>query len=178
LLAPALLVAVALDQWSTRGAAALGWGLLAAFFAGALPFGFLKLGVSRGRWTDHHVDERADRKMPLAFALASVAIGTVILAVAGGPADLVALIIAMAAGLAAVLAVSHWWKISIHSAVAAGSAVILGVQFGGAGMAAGVVLAGLAACSRLALRKHTVGQIAAGLALGAAIAGGMYPPLR
>lgn len=177
-LAPALLVAVALDQWPARGVAALGWGLLAAFFAGALPLAFLKVGVRRGRWTDHHVDQREARIVPLGFALGSVVVGTVLLAVLGAPRDLVALVVAMGAGLGAVLAVSHWWKISIHSAVAGGTAVVLGSQFGPAGAAAGALMAGCAAWSRSALGKHTTTQIIAGLALGLAIALALYPALR
>ena len=173
-----MLLTISLDQWSTRGPASIGWGLLAALFAGALPLAFLRLGVRRGRWTDHHVDERSARKVPLAVALVSVLAGLAILVFSDAPRDLVALIVAMGAGLACVLAVSHWWKISIHSAVAGGTLVILGIQFEVVGICAGVVLASLAAWSRAALDKHTSAQVAVGLAVGAVAASAVYTIFR
>lgn len=177
-LAPLLLIVVALDQFQDRGPAAIGWGALAALFAGALPLGFLRWGTRRGRWADHHVDDRSARPLPLFFAMASVAAGTAILYALNAPKDVTALIIAMFCGLIVVLVVNHWWKVSIHSAVGGGSAVILGIVFGWIGIVVGVAVAGAAAGSRVVLAKHSVGQVVSGLIVGAFIAGIVFPLLR
>jgi membrane-associated phospholipid phosphatase len=177
LLAPALLVAVALHTELDEHHQALLWGLLAAVFVGVIPLVFLKVGVRLGRWDDHHVRERASRVVPLVVAGCSVAVGIALLFAGHAPHAITALVVAMLVGLISVLVISQWWKVSIHSAVAGGTAVILTAVFGTPGMVIGVVLALGAGWSRLVSRDHTIAQVIVGLMVGG-VAALLYLPLR
>ena len=93
--------------------------------------------------------------MPLLVGLGSVAAGLALLAVLGAPRPLLALAVAGLVGLVVAVSVSHWWKMSIHSAVAAGTLVILTLTFGTRLLVAAPLLA-LVGWSRVRLRDHTV----------------------
>ncbi|GAA3634366.1 hypothetical protein GCM10022223_60860 [Kineosporia mesophila] len=177
LLAPAPLVTltVLVVACSESGpAAGLGWSLLTLFFAPGLPYALILVGIRRGWWTDRHVRIREQRLIPLTAALASIIVGLTVLALAGAPRPLSALVIAMTAGLVTTLAVTTVWKISVHAAVAAGSTVCLGIELGTPTTAIAVVGAAAVAWSRVRLRAHTPAQVAAGLLLGAAVAAGLF----
>lgn len=170
LYAPALLLAVAAAAAADSGPSALAWGAVAAVFVGVIPLLVLSVGARRGHWTDKHVPERAQRYVPLALATVSVAIGLAVMAIGNAPRVLQALVLAMLAGIAAVLLVSRCWKISIHVSVAAGAAVVLGIDFGPAGWLVGLVLLAAASCARTALHAHTIAQVLAAIPLGAGAA--------
>lgn len=175
-LAGALLVVVALDT-ATSGTSAIVWGLLAALFAVAVPFAFIVSGARRGVWSTHHVNERERRPFVLTVALVSLLIGVLVLAAWSAPRELIALVVAMGAGLASVLAVSRVWKVSIHAAVAGGTTVVLALLFGPGLLAFGLV-ALAAAWSRTVLDDHTVAQVVVGLCLGAGVAALVFGTLR
>jgi membrane-associated phospholipid phosphatase len=175
-LAGALLVVVALDT-ATSGTAGIVWGLLAALFAVAVPFAFILSGARRGVWSTHHVNERERRPFVLTVALGSLLVGLMVLASWNAPRELLALVVAMGAGLALVLAVSRVWKVSIHAAVAGGTTVVLALLFGPVLLAFGLV-ALAAAWSRTVLDDHTVAQVVVGLCLGAAAAALVFGTLR
>jgi len=94
-------------------------GLVAAFFSAGFPYGVVLIGVRRGRLTDHHISRREQRPRMMAIALASLAAGLLLLFWLDAPRALFALVASMVAGLAVTLAVTSFWKISIHAAVAA-----------------------------------------------------------
>ena len=158
------------------GVQGLAWGLLATVFVSGIPFAYILGGVRRGRLTDHHVGVREQRRLPLLFGLASVAAGWALLAAFGAPRPLLALVAAGAVGLVVAATVSHWWKMSIHTAVAAGAAVVLVLTFG-APLLVAVPLPALAAWSRVRLRAHTVPQVVVGGTVGGLIAGVVYAAL-
>ncbi|GAA4883493.1 hypothetical protein [Kitasatospora terrestris] len=171
-LAPANLVValLLLVAWhSTRSWAGLGWGLLAALFCGAVPIALVRLGVRRGDLTDTHIRVRRQRLVPMALSLLSVLAGIVLLYALRAPADVTALVVAMLVGLAATLAVTVGWQISVHNSVAGGTVMILLLVLG---PWAAVTALGAAAIgwSRLVLRAHTPAQVLAGTALGGAAA--------
>ncbi len=175
-LASTLLIVVALRSAASRSDALL-IGVVAAAFAAAIPFAFILRGARRGRWTSHHVDEREHRPLVLSVALGSLTLGLVVLTAWNAPRQLVALLAAMGAGLAAVLVVSRFWKVSIHSAVAGGTTIVLALVFGPALFVFGL-LAGAAAWSRIVLDDHSAAQVIVGLVIGAAIAAAIFAPLR
>ncbi|MEV1145593.1 phosphatase PAP2 family protein [Micromonospora sp. NPDC049799] len=181
LTAPAVLVSVltvAVGWHSARGSVdGLAWGLLATLFVSGIPFAYILGGVRRGRLTDHHVGLREQRRVPLLVGLCSVAAGTALLAALDAPRPVLALAAAGAVGLIVAVAVSHWWKMSIHTAVAAGSVVVLVVTFGPL-LAATAPLLALVGWSRVRLRDHTVPQVLAGGALGALVAAVVFVGLH
>jgi len=151
------------------GLAGAGWGLLAAFFAAVLPTVFIAYGIRRDRWEDRNVADRGPRLVVLAFIIASVATGLILLAVLGAPALLTGYLAFMLASVAALAAITLVWKISIHCAVAAGSVTILALVYGPL-VLGGYLLVGLLGWSRVTVRDHTVPQVVGGSVLGAAAA--------
>ncbi|MGW5556586.1 phosphatase PAP2 family protein [Micromonospora sp. NPDC003944] len=179
--APAVLVSLLIltVSWhsASRPGQGLVWGLLATIFVTGIPFAYIVGGVRRGRLTDHHVGRREQRRAPLLVGLGSVTAGLALLAVFGAPRPLLALAVAGLVGLVVAVSVSHWWKMSIHSAVAAGTLVILMVTFGTRLVVAAPLLA-VVGWSRVRLKDHTVAQVLAGGAVGALIAAAVFGPLR
>jgi hypothetical protein len=172
----ALLLAVAWRSAPTP-AEALKWALLAAAFCSALPMLYILRGVRRGRLTDHHVRVRRRRRGPLLVAGGSVLVGLALLAASGAPRAVVALVGAGGAGLAVALAITLVWRISVHAAVAAGAVVVLTLVFGRALLGLAPLVA-LSAWARVELEDHTLAQVVAGAAVGAAIAGVVFSALR
>ena len=171
-----LLLAVAWHSAPNRLAALL-WGVVAVLFAAVLPFAFILRGVRRGHWEDHHVSERHSRRVPLLVGMASVVVGLALLAAGGAPRELVALVAAMLVGLAVTLLVSLRWKISIHTSVIGGTAVILGLVFGWPLLVVAVPVVLLVAWARVRLGAHSAAQVASGAAVGALVAALVYPVL-
>ena len=171
-----VLVAVAWHSAPTT-ASRLAWGAIAAGFAGVLPLAYLLRGVRQGRWEDHHVGEREKRPAVIVVILASVVVGTGLLAVAGAPREMLALLAAMIAGLLVTLAITLVWKISVHAAVASGTVVVLTLVFGPAAAVLALLVA-LVGWSRVALGDHTVGQVVGGGLAGGLVAWVVFSLLR
>jgi len=181
LLAPAptaamLLVAVSWHS-ATTASEALRWALLSALFAAAVPFLYILRGVRRRRLTDIHVYRREQRPRVLLVGIGSVVVGFALLAVLGAPRDLVALVGAMAVGLATSALVTLFWKISVHTAVNAGAVAILVLVFG-EGLLVVTPLVALVGWARVQVGDHSPAQVVVGAALGAAVAAGVFPLLR
>ena len=150
----------------------LALGLVAIFFAGVLPYGLVLIGVRRGRITDHHVSRREQRPRMMAIALASVAVGLLVLRWLDAPRAVFALMAAMVAGLVVALAVTSFWKISIHAAAAAGTVASLAILVSPWWLILTplVVLTGWA---RVEIRDHTPVQVSVGAIVGAVVAAGV-----
>ena len=181
LLAPAVLVSVLLVLlgWHSTGfrLQGLALGAVAAVFESILPFAYIVRGVRRGELTDRHVGDRTQRLRPLLVAFGSVVVGAVVLLLLAAPRDLLAAVAAGGVGLLVAAAINHFWKMSIHSAVAAGACVILMLVFGPE-LLVTAVLVGLVGWSRVRLGDHTWPQVLAGYAIGALVAGVVFAALR
>lgn len=105
--------------------------------------------------------------------LASVLIGLGLLTWLGAGRQLLALVGAMIAGLTVSLAITQFWKMSIHAAVGAGTVVILMLVYGPWAALTWPIAAAIA-WSRVALGDHTEAQVIAGCCVGAAVAGVAY----
>jgi membrane-associated phospholipid phosphatase len=152
--------------WRAGGVAGLSWGLIAALFAAVLPTLFITRGIARGRWDDRNVGAKRPRLVVLAFIFASVTAGFVVLSVLGAPRELTWYFGCLLGSVAVLAAITTVWKISIHCAVAAGSATILSLMFGPPLMLTYLLVA-LTAWSRVELKDHTAAQVIAGSVLGA-----------
>ncbi|MER5973667.1 hypothetical protein ABT112_28775 [Streptomyces sp. NPDC002055] len=152
--------------WHSTGSfTGIGWGLFAAFFCGIIPIAIIQLGVRRGKLTDKHVRIRKQRIAPLATALVSVVTGIVLLYVLGAPREVSALVVAMLVGLASTLAVTIWWQISVHNAVAGGFVMILLLVYGPVVIPTVLLIVAIG-WSRRVLKAHTMAQLCCGTALG------------
>ena len=169
-----LLVGAASHPSALRG---LAWGILAALLIGVAPYSWVLLAVRRGRFTSRHIPERAQRLLPLGLAAGWAAASVAVMAILGAPRQLIALLLAMLAGLAVTAAMTTRWKISLHTAVAGGTATILIIVFGPALLSAAVLVVGIG-WSRVHARDHTIAQVILGGLLGATIAAAVFIPLR
>lgn len=163
--------------WHVDRIAGIGWGLLGALFAAFIPITFIKYGMRRGRWADRHVGVKQHRLIVMTFIIASVATGIALMATLGAPRTMVALIVSMLTTLAALMAITTKWKISVHAAVSSGAVVLLALAYG-PWMLLLYPLVGLVGWSRIALKDHTPAQVAAGVLLGAAVAAATFLPIR
>jgi membrane-associated phospholipid phosphatase len=89
---------------------------------------------------------------------------------------LVALVVALLSGLAAVGLVTLVRKISFHTATAAGVSVVLAVQFGPWALLSFLAV-GLIGWSRVRLGDHTLAQVCAGAVVGGAVAAAVFSTL-
>lgn len=167
-----VLIGAVVDGW-----VGLGWGLLGALFAAVLPILFIKRGIRRERWDDRHVGAKRHRLIVMAFIIASVTVGIALLATLGAPRPITALIVSMLTTLAALIAVTPVWKISVHSAVSSGSVLLIALACGWWALALYPLVA-LVGWSRIALRDHTRNQVIAGAILGALVSAATYIPLH
>jgi len=176
--APANVLAVLLlvTGWHAAGTTGVAWALGAAALAVGLPLALVAAGVRRGRYTDLHVRVREQRLVPLVTAVCSTAATAGLLAAFGGPPQLIALVLAIGAGLFTGGVITLWWKVSGHTAVVGAAAVILIALFGPpAALTLPVALP--VAWARVVLRDHTPAQTAVGFLVGAAVAAAVFVPL-
>lgn len=167
-----LSLAVAWHATGYRLGPSLLWGMVVAVFSSVLPMAFIVRGARQGRWDGHHVRNREGRRVPMLLALASTVIGLTILLL-GGPRDLVALDLAMLTTLIVCTVITHWWKISLHSAVAGGATATMVLLYGPLALV-GVPVVALIAWSRVVVRDHTVAQAIAGAVAGPAVGGVVF----
>ena len=151
--------------------------LVAVLFICLVPLAYVLTQVRRRQLSDHHVSLREQRPVPFLVAIGSVIVGLALLRTLGAPQMLLALIVAMLAGLAVSLLVTLAWKISMHVATLSGAVVIVLLVFGPwlLPIVALVILQGWA---RMQLRDHTLGQVLSGAAVGATVAAAVFLPLR
>jgi membrane-associated phospholipid phosphatase len=181
LLAPAVLVSVLLVLLAVHGAPSVGRGLVlgivAALFESVLPFLYILRGVRRGDLTDRHIGDHRQRRGPLLVGLASVTAGFVVLVALDAQRELLAAVVAGGVGLVVAAVVNHWWKMSIHTAVASGAMVVLMLVYGWPLVGTAPLVAAVG-WSRVALKDHTPAQVVVGALVGAAVAGGVFSALR
>ncbi|MFI6005142.1 hypothetical protein ACIA98_32835 [Streptomyces sp. NPDC051366] len=163
--------------WHTGRLAGIGWGLLGCLFAAVIPLAFIKYGIRRGRWADRHVGQRRQRIIVMTFIIGSVATGIALLWAFGAPRTMIALIAAMLVTLAALLAVTPAWKISVHAAVSSGSVAMLAMTYGPWALLAYPLVA-VVGWSRVELKDHTLAQVLAGAAVGGAVAASTFALVR
>jgi membrane-associated phospholipid phosphatase len=172
------IIAVSLiTGWTSGQWAGLGWGIVSAVFAAIIPVLLIKRGVHAGRWADRHLGVRSHRLVVMVLILASVAVGIGLMAAGHAPRAVIALTVAMFTTLAALAVVTLRWKISVHTAVAAGATTMLASQLPPAAVAILAVVVAAVGWSRVALRDHTLAQTIAGGILGALVAGLVYTSL-
>ena len=162
LVVPAAVLAVLLH----RGAAYAAVVVVPVCGVGAAAFAFSLWQVHRGRW--QHIDASVTterRSLNLFLATVLLLGGTVGFYQRAEPGLSIGLFLS---GLLIVLAmmVSPWAKLSLHAAFAAFSVLLLWPLTVWHLMLAGAVAAGIC-WSRVALGRHTLGEVLAGSGLGA-----------
>nr|WP_203606597.1 hypothetical protein [Streptomyces sp. SID11385] len=147
----------------------LPWGLLGALCAGIVPAAYIEWERGRGTWGDRHVVDRKQRAPIFFVILASIGAGVVIMLLGHAPNGILRAMLALWLMTIILLTVNTAWKISVDASVASAVVALLACVHSPWWLAAYALTA--AVCwSRVALRYHTVAQVCAGAALGAATA--------
>lgn len=171
-----LLLPVAMAWQVTRSPSeSLLWGFVIALTSSLLPMLVIVWGVRAGRWDGHHVRNREDRLVPFLALIGLSLAGLALLVLGGAPWPMIALDLSMIVSLLVTGAITTRWKISMHTAVAAGAVVIATTY-----VPALWVLAALVAVigwSRVQVGDHTPAQVVAGAVIGAVLGGGLFTAL-
>ncbi len=180
-LAPAILVigilmvvAIRNLHRSSEGSAA--WAGVAILLCAGVPMAYVLRGVRAGRWADHHVASRAHRRIPLLVGSCSIAAAGVLLIVVRAPSELIALVVAQFVVLVTVAGITHYWKISVHTATAGGVVGILTALYGPWALL-GLLAVALIGWSRMVLGAHNRDQLIAGAVVGFPVAVILFPLL-
>ncbi len=130
-----------------------------------LPFGFVLWLLRQGKVSDYNLTKREERFWPMVVSTTGALVGWAVLSQMQAPTLLLALAATNLAQSATYFLITLRWKVSIHSAVAAGLAV-LGSAVAGNTVWALVLAVPLVAWSRVVLRRHTIAQTVVGAAIG------------
>ncbi len=163
--------------WHADRLAGVAWGAEAALFCGVIPILLIKAGERRGHWGDRHVRRRQDRLVVIPLIMASVICGMALMLAFDAPSEMIALVAAMLASLVVILAITVFWKVSVHTAVSSGAVLMLALSYS-PWLLTLYPLVGVVGWSRVVLRDHTLAQVLVGTVLGAAVAGVTFLGLR
>jgi len=167
----AVLIALAAVLAGRRGeAGAWRWAVVEIALGVLLPLAHLTWLVHRGHVLDIHLPLRAERIRPFILTGAGTALTLGLAVLLDAPGIMSRVFAAILVQTMLLFAVTLRWQISVHSATAASLAALVGRLAGAtAATAALVVLAAVVGWARVRLARHTPAQVAAGLALGAAV---------
>jgi hypothetical protein len=140
---------------------AFAYACITLFFLSFGPLLYIFISVRRGKISDIDVSRRSERAPPFLFGILSVTLGWLVLMLMHGPKNLQTVLIIAAVSGIVMMAITFWWKISMHASSLGGAATMLTV-FYGAVMLPIFVLLVLVSWSRVALRRHTIAQVVAG----------------
>lgn len=155
-----------LSLYSLPLAQALTWAAVYGLFVSLLPILFVLWMLSTGRVAELHMSDIGERQLPYVVAVVCAIMFLVIVRFAGGPELLRCLAIFNVAALTALALINTRWLISFHATAIAAAWTIVGLVFGWQASLLVLPLVLLVIAVRLYLKRHTVAQVVAGLALG------------
>jgi hypothetical protein len=144
------------------------WWIIAVLGISIAPFLFILQGVRKGKLTDHHVSQREQRLVPLVFGLVCMMLSFVFLYLLNASSVLIATMVAVIVACCISLAVTKYWKISLHLVGMAGAVTAFVLLFGPRLLVLSplVLVVGWA---RWQVRAHTVYQAIAGTILAVTV---------
>lgn len=163
LVGPVVLVAALRDTASLIEAA--GWTLLTLATAVLPLLAFIALQTRRGAFADDQVPEQHLRNQVYLVGNACLLVCLLILMLLRAPRSLVTLLLAMLTSSAIATGLNLRWKVSVHTGSVAGAVVSLLALVGPSALPT-LVLIPLVGWTRVALRRHTLGQVIAGGLIG------------
>lgn len=160
------LLGLALSIVGNEPVEGLMWAAVFGFFVSLAPILFILSMMRIGKISDLHMNTRQERYLP--YLVSIISSGLVLLAINlfNGPELLSCLTILNIIVLVILGLVNAFWLISIHTASVSAAAVILSLVFGLEAGLAFLPFVFLVCYARYYLRRHTIGQIVAGLLLG------------
>ncbi len=146
-----------------------GWGALYSLFVALTPMLVIAYLLRSGRIADLHMSATHERHIPYLVAVLSGAAAFGLLALLDGPPILRCLAVLNVITLGALGLINTRWLISIHATAAAATWLLATLVFGWVVGLALLPVAVLICAVRLYLKRHTPGQVLAGVALGLSV---------
>lgn len=156
-----LLAFAALPFWP-----ALVWGTVYGLFISLAPILFVLWSLNSGRVAELHMSDTRERQIPYLVAVGCAAAVYGLLVLFDGPDLLRCLAVFNMVTLAMLALINLRWLISFHATAVAAAWAIVGLVFGWTTSLLIIPLVTLVIVVRLYLKRHTVAQVIAGLALG------------
>lgn len=147
---------------------ALLWWVVSVAGISLAPFLFVRQGVRRGRYSDHHVSIREQRFVPLLFGLGCMSLTFVLLLLLHTSLVLIATVTAVIVACGISLFITKYWKISLHLVGIAGAVTVFVLLFGPRLLWLTPLVA-LVGWARWQVRAHTLWQALAGTALAVGV---------
>ena len=137
-------------------------------FTSIVPLAHVAFLMRRGKVDSFDVDVRLKRLGPLAVGVAGYIAAFAGLSLLQAPAIVRGLMFCYAVNTLLVLLITRRWKVSIHATGISGPLVALSYHFGAATVPL-YLLIPIIGGARIVLRKHSVAQVVAGVAIGLAL---------
>ncbi|MCA9919621.1 MAG: hypothetical protein KC445_16800 [Anaerolineales bacterium] len=146
------------------------WAAVYGLLVSLAPILVVLFLLKTGRIAELHMSNTRERNIPYISAVLFAAVAYGLIAAFDGPELLRCLAIFNVIELAGLAIINHFWLISLHATGAMATAVLVTLVFGWtAGLLVGIPLVVSVCWVRLFLKRHTVAQVVAGLALGTAV---------
>ncbi|HLD80537.1 MAG TPA: hypothetical protein VJA40_00865 [archaeon] len=139
--------------------------LISAFCTTLFPLAYLAHSFKKGKIGDLHVTERRERIEPIALTTVGALAGFFALSFLDAPLSVKTLMFLYFSNSALLLAITIFWKISLHTYSITASATSTSYLFGFAGTPFYAVLLGVI-WARLTLKAHTWMQVLTGAVFG------------
>jgi membrane-associated phospholipid phosphatase len=142
------------------------WGLVYGLIVTMIPMAVVFVFLRTGRIGDLHMSHTSERHIPYLVAVGAGALAFAVIRLLNGPVLLQCLAVLNIITLGALGLINTQWLISIHATAAAATWLIATLIFG---PVVGLVLLPLVVLIcyiRLYLKRHTLAQVLAGIALG------------
>lgn len=146
---------------------ALLWAAIYGFFVSLAPILFVLYLLRTGRVVELHMSNTQERHLPYLVAVLGSLVVAALLLLFEGPQLLVCLTLLNLITLFSIGLINLRWLISFHAAAVMAMDTIVALVFGPLAAVALAPLVALVVGVRLYLRRHTVGQVIAGLLIGA-----------
>lgn len=145
------------------------WGVIYGVTTSLLPVLFIFYLLQSGRIGDLHMSNTSERHMPYVVGIVAALVAYMVIALLDGPELLRCLALYNIVALAALGLINTRWLISIHATSIAGAWMMISLVFGWVWALVFLPLVVAVCWSRHYLKRHTVAQILAGVALGTGI---------
>lgn len=142
------------------------WAAVYGFWVSLMPILLVAYMLRTGRISDLHMSNIRERRIPYLASVVGALVASVIIQLFDGPDLLRCLAVFSTLELAALAVITNFWLISIHATGIASLTIISGLVFGWWTLILLLPMVVTVCAVRLYLRRHTVQQVLAGLALG------------
>lgn len=159
-------LAIALGVYERPIWPGVAWGIIYGVTASLLPILFIFYLLQAGRIGDLHMSNTGERNMPYFVGTAAALIAYVVISLLDGPELLRCLALYNIVALIALGLINTRWLISIHATSIAAAWMIVTLIFGWTWSLILLPVVVLICWTRYFLKRHTVLQILAGVALG------------